>query len=87
VRIIRCGSRSRLANKTVPKSLIRCQRRRENLERYLPLKPLVRSTEYDGHSSLADLLLQAVSGYPRASRETAGKPCSVPLVSHRGSRI
>ena len=50
------------------------QRGREDLERYLPVKPLVLGAEYHRHPALADLLLQAVPGDPRTGGEAGEKP-------------
>jgi hypothetical protein len=53
----------------MPECLIRRQRRREDLQGYLPLKPFILSPEHNRHASLADLLLQAVPGDPRTGGE------------------
>jgi hypothetical protein len=71
----------------VPECLIRRQARRENLERYLPVEPLILSSEYNRHSAAANLLLQPVSGDLRTGRETDQEPYgSVSLIAHRASR-
>ena len=51
----------------MPETLVRRQRRREDLERYLPVKPLVLGAENHRHSAPADLLLQPVQTRGRTS--------------------
>src|SRR5271170_1720921 len=58
----------------MPEILVRPQRRREHLERYLPVEPLVLAAENYRHSAPADLLLQPVPGDPRADGETGQEP-------------
>src|ERR1700720_1705483 len=58
----------------MPEILVRRQRRREDLERYLPVEPLVLGAEDHRHSAPADLLLQPVPGDPRAGGETGQEP-------------
>jgi hypothetical protein len=87
VRIIHGRRRPGLADEAVPERLARGQRGREDLERYLPLEPLVLGAEYHRHPALADLLLQAVDADPRTYRE-AGEEAegSRLLIAHRPSR-
>ena len=87
VRIIHGRRRPGFADEAVPECLVRGQRGREDLQRYLPLKPLVLGAEYHRHPALADLLLQAVAGDARTGREAGEKPKgSGPLIAHRPSR-
>src|SRR5579871_6424965 len=71
----------------MPEILVRRQRRREHLERYLPVEPLVLGAEDHRHSAPADLLLQPVPGNPRAGGETGQEPGrSRALNAHHVSR-
>src|SRR5580700_1146971 len=58
----------------MPEILVRHQRRREHLERHLPVEPLVLGAENHRHSAPADLLLEPVPGDPRADGETGQEP-------------
>ena len=46
----------------MPELLVLHQRRRKDLERYLPVEPLILRAENHRHSAPADLLLQPVPG-------------------------
>ena len=63
----------------MPEILVRRQSRREDLERYLPVKTLVLGAENHRHSAPADLLLQPIPGDPARARNRAGtRPLSGP---------
>ncbi len=53
-----------LPDETVPERLVCRQRRREDLQRYLPPEPLIQCPEHHCHPTPADLLLQPVPGNP-----------------------
>ena len=87
VRIVHGRRGPGLTDEAVPECLIRRQARRENLERYLPVEPLILGSEYNRHSAAANLLLQSVSGDLRTGRETDQEPYgSGSLIAHHASR-
>src|ERR1035438_7020895 len=86
MRIIHCRRGPGLAYETLPECLIGRQCWREDLEPYLPLKPLILGPEHNCHPALADLLLQAVTGNLRADGETGKKTSSRHLIAHQASR-
>ncbi len=88
MRIIHGRRRAGLANETAPEFFIGGQRRRENLERYLPLESLIPGPEYDRHAALADLLFQAVPGNSRTGGEAGHEPAggSGLAITHHPSR-
>jgi hypothetical protein len=86
VRIIHGRRTPGFTNEAVPECLIRRQRRREDLERYLPLEPLILGPEYNRHSSLADLLFQTVPRDPGTDGEAGQEPEGPrPLIAHHAS--
>src|SRR5271157_26638 len=87
MRIIDRRRRPGLTDETMPERLVGRQRRRENLQRHRPAKPLVQSPEHNSHPALANLLLQAVPGNPRADREADQEPDGAGrLTAHHTSR-
>ena len=86
MRIIHGRRRPGLTNETLPERLIGRQCRREDLQRYLPLKPLILGPEHNRHPALADLLLQTVTGHLRTNGETRKKTSSGHLSAHQASR-
>src|ERR1700691_1987460 len=86
VRIVHRGRGPRFEDEAVPERLVRRQGRREDLQSYLPLEPLVLGPEYNRHSAPADLLPEAVSRDPRTGKEAGHEPdnAGVP-VTHRAS--
>ena len=87
VRIIHRRRRPGFTNETVPERLVRRHRGREDLERYLPVKPVILGPEHDRHSALADLLLQPVPGDPRTDGEAGQEPGGLrSLIAHHTSR-
>ena len=86
VRIVHRGRGPRFEDEAVPERLVRRQGRREDLQSYLPLEPLVLGPEYNRHSAPADLLTEAVSGDPRTGKEAVHEPDSAGVpVTHRAS--
>jgi hypothetical protein len=61
-------------DETTPEFLVCRQRRRENLERYLSLKPLIPGSEDNRHAPLAYRLLEAVPSDPRADGKAGQEP-------------
>jgi hypothetical protein len=87
VRIVHGRRRPGFTNETVPECLIRRQRGREDLERHLPLKPLILGSEDNRHSSPANLLLQAVPGDMRTGGEAGQEPGGTgSLITHHAPR-
>jgi hypothetical protein len=87
VRVIHSRGRAGLTDKTVAEFVIRRQRGRKDLERYLPWQPLILGPEYHRRSAVAYLLLQAITGDSRAGREIGQEPDGSRLfIAHRGPR-
>jgi hypothetical protein len=71
VRVIDGRGRAGLPDEALPERPVRGQGRRQQLQRHAPPQALVHGAEDHRHPARPDLLLQPVSGHPRAWRETA----------------